>query len=129
VAKPFRLTAPRPFIPTEYSEQCVVFDWLKYCKLEGANLAFSSLNGVRLPIGLAVKAKKAGMKPGVPDIFVPVPRGIYHGLFVEMKREKNGRLSPEQVDWIAELEQQGYKVVIAYGAKEAIDAIKEYLDD
>ncbi len=132
--KKFRLTPPKPFIPTEHSEQCVVFEWLKFCKLDGAELAFSSLNGVRLPIGLAVKAKKAGMKPGVPDIFVPVPRRWYDGayqycgLFIEMKREKNGRLSQEQIDWRAALEGRGYRVVVAKGAQAAIDAIKEYLD-
>jgi hypothetical protein len=138
LAKKFRLTAQKPFIPDEYAEQCVVFEWLKYCKLDGADLAFSSLYGIRLPIGLAVKAKKAGMKSGVPDIFLPVPRTFfetkaghelwYHGLFIEMKREKGGVVSQAQKDWREALESRGYKVVVAKGAKEAIAAIKEYLD-
>jgi hypothetical protein len=135
VAKKFRLTPPKEFIPTEFSEQCVVFEWLKYCKLDGANLPFATLSGIRLPIGLAVKAKRAGMKADVWDIFVPVPKVSMDsgystcGLWVEMKRVKGGRLSDGQEDWGKEMESRGYKVVVAKGANEAIAAIKAYLDE
>ena len=128
MARKFRLTAPKPFIPTEYEDQCIVFDWLKYCRLDGADMAFASLGGIRLPIGLAVKAKRAGNKQGVPDILLDCGRQGFKGLRIELKREKGGVLSQEQQDWHFRLKQEGFMVVVAKGANEAIAAIKAYLD-
>jgi hypothetical protein len=128
MAKKFRLTAPKPYIPKEYDEQVTVFAWAKYCKLDGVDLMYATLNGVRLPIGLARKMKKAGLCAGPPDINVDVARGGFHGLRVEMKREKGGEVSDTQKEWHARLRSEGYRVVVAEGANEAIQAIKTYLD-
>ena len=35
------------------------------------------------------------MLSGVPDLFLPVPRNNFHGLYIEMKNEK-GRVSVSQ---------------------------------
>lgn len=32
------------------------------------------------------RLKSEGLKPGVPDLCLPVARGKYHGLYVELKR-------------------------------------------
>ena len=127
MAKAFRLTAPKPFIPKEYDEQVEVFNWLATCQLDGADMAFGSLGGIRLPIGLAVKAKKAGNKPGVTDILIDVARHGFHGFRGEMKREKGGVLSGDQESWHIRLREEGYYVCVARGAKAMIDEIKEYL--
>ena len=47
-----------------------------------------SLNGVKLSGTQAKIAKGQGMLSGVPDLFLPVPKNGYHGLFIEMKSEK-----------------------------------------
>lgn len=44
----------------------------------------------------ALDAVQALYEAGVPDIFLPAPRGGYAGLFIEMKRRKNGRVSIDQ---------------------------------
>ena len=137
MARPFKLTPPKPYIPKEYEDQVEVFNWLKTCTLDGADMAFSTLNGIRLSIGLARKAKRAGNKQGVPDILIDTPGGgrkscgcpLYHGLRVELKREKGGVVSDEQSDWHQNLRARGYKVVVAKGRYEAVAAIKEYLDE
>ena len=67
------------------------------------------------------------MKAGVPDIFLPVASGIYHGLFIEMKRAKGGTVSEAQNEWITRLIRQGYAVLVCHGADEAICMIREYL--
>ena len=128
MAKAFKLTPPKPYIPKEYEDQVEVFNWLATCPLEGADMAFSTLNGIRLSIGLARKAKRAGNKQGVPDILVDVARQGFHGLRIELKREKGGVVSDEQSDWHERLREEGYRVVVAKGRYEAIAAIKEYLD-
>ena len=67
------------------------------------------------------------MKPGVPDLCLPVARGGYHGLYIELKRAVGGILSDEQKWWIDELKSQGYAAIVCHGAEEAIRTIKEYL--
>lgn len=72
------------------------------------------------------RAKAEGVRAGIPDIFWPRPTGGYAGLYVEMKKPGVGRLSPEQRGVIAALREQGYKVVVAYGWREATQAVVEY---
>lgn len=117
-------------IPTELQEQIAVFNWVnlmtrKYPMLKYMN---ASLNGVRLTIGQATLAKKSGMVKGYPDIFLPVRNETYNGLFIELKRVKNGVVSPEQKDFISFLNSQGYLAVVCKGSQEAIEAIQTYLN-
>jgi hypothetical protein len=71
--------------------------------------------------------KREGQKAGVPDLCLPVPRGEYHGLYIEMKRQKKSSISPEQVQWIAALRGQGYRAEICLGAAAAWEVIQEYV--
>jgi hypothetical protein len=77
--------------------------------------------------------KAEGVKDGVPDIFFPVPRGGWHGLFIELKRPESngkraGKATPEQLKWIAGLQKQGYGAVVCVGWEEARDTIIQYLN-
>ena len=84
-------------------------------------------NGGNRNIVTARKLKAEGVKPGVPDVCLPVPRGDYHGLYVEMKRQKGGVVSPEQKAWLQALKGQGYRAEVCKGAAEAWDVIREYI--
>ena len=120
---------PTPVLPTEYSEQAALFRRAQLYVKQYPELRFlsGSLNGVRLSIGQAVKAKNAGMKKGYPDIFLPVPRGQYAGLFIELKKRKGGRIDPEQRVWQEFLLSQGYDHHFCRGADEAWERILGYL--
>ncbi len=115
---------------TEYEEQVIIFQFAEASKRKYPELflLYSTLNGVKLTIGQAVKAKKSGLKKGVPDLVLPVPAGEFHGLYIELKREKGGVVSPEQRMWLDMLNGCGYKAMVCRGATEAIDAICDYLD-
>jgi len=70
--------------------------------------------------GAALKA--SGVVAGIPDLFV-----AEWLLWVEMKRETGGVVSPVQRDWIAYLEGIGHKVIVGRGfddAKRQIETIK-----
>ena len=67
------------------------------------------------------------VKPGVPDIVLPVARGGYHGLYIELKRTVGGRVSEEQREWLGKLNAQGYYTAVCRGWEEAKDAIEGYL--
>ena len=75
----------------------------------------------------AAKLKAAGVAPGVPDLAFPVARGGYHGLYVEMKRSKGGRVTSLQREWIAKLRANGYKAEVCSGADAAMAVIERYL--
>ena len=113
---------------TEYQEQCALFEWADANQSTYPQLAnmFATLNGIRLPIGLAVKAKKQGNKKGVPDVFLDWPRYPYKGLRIEMKVGKNKR-TKEQVEWAQRLIECGYCVYVCYGWEEAREIILKYL--
>ena len=102
-------------------------DWVD-CALpqDTAESIFAIPNGGHRDIRTAVRLKREGVKAGVSDIFVAVPRGDYHGMFIEIKTEK-GRLSPAQTAFLARQARLGYSAVVAHGVREAIDAIAGYL--
>lgn len=72
--------------------------------------------------------KRQGVKAGVPDLCLPVARGGYHSLYIELKVGKN-TTSPKQKEWIAALRQQGNYVSVCYGWEEAKETIENYLDE
>jgi len=113
----------------EYDTQCAVFKWELTERVRHPELKFmfSTLNGVRLTVGGAVKAKKAGNKKGVLDIWLPVKRGKYSGLVIELKKEIGGVVSKEQKEWIAFLNEQGFMAVVCRGFVETVTEIKTYL--
>ena len=125
------------YLPTEYQEQVTVISW---CRGRAAitgdrrlELVHGDSSGVRVPIGCAVKMKRAGAIKGWPDLFLPVPcesqHGQYYccGLFIELKRRRGGVGSKEQKEIHELLREQGYKVEVAKGAEAAISVISEYL--
>ena len=119
-----KLTSP---LPTEHEEQVRVIKWCDACKDPRASLIYSHLNGLRAPLGAVVKAKAAGGRKGIPDLFLPVPSQGYHGLYIEMKRLKLGKISPEQKEWIDRLNGMGYRVEVCKGHEAAIAIIQNYL--
>ncbi len=68
------------------------------------------------------KLKAEGVKPGVPDLYIPA-----WNLWIEMKRVKGGRVSPEQKDWHEYLEFIGDTVIVGKGAEDASRKVLEFL--
>ena len=116
--------------PTEGEEQALLFSWaaMSLRKYPELRLLFHIPNGGKRGKAEAARFKAEGVKAGVPDLFLPVARGKYHGLFIELKRYKGGRLSEFQRSWLLRLELQGYRAEVAHGWKEAAEIIKNYLE-
>lgn len=85
-------------------------------------------NGGRRGKREAGRLKAQGVRPGVPDLLLPVPRGGRHGLWIEMKAPKGGRVSVEQKRWLESLAKQGYAACVCAGWESARDVILEYLN-
>ena len=119
----------------EYLEQVKLFEWARLYTSKHNCLKWlnSSQNGVRITNYMgAVRAKKAGMSKGFPDIFLPYPTQSYAGLFIELKRpiikgQSKPIVSKEQKEWLEYLNSVNYKAVVCYGANEAIQTICDYI--
>lgn len=84
------------------------------------------MNGVPLGKVAAIKAKAAGMLKGAHDIRLPVKRGDYVGLSVELK-VGNNKPTPEQIWYGEQITLQGWKVCYCWGYEEAKQEIINYL--
>lgn len=118
-------------VPTEAQEQTAVFNWAAVMVRRWPELRLLH----HIPNGGSRNAREAhnlrmqGVKAGIPDIFLPVARGGWHGLYIEMKRRKGGRLSDEQAAMLEALREQGYCAWVCKGANDAIELITEYLNN
>ena len=112
---------------TEEDEQAALFEYASYQRGLEWSLIFAIPNGGFRKIQTGIRLKRTGLKPGVPDIFLPAARGKYNGMFIEMKSEK-GIVRKNQKEWHAALKAQGYKVEICRGCDQAVKVIQEYLE-
>ncbi len=112
---------------SEHQDQKALIDWTE---LKGFpyNLIFAIPNGGLRRKAVAGKLKAEGVKAGVPDLFLPVPRKGFHGLFIELKIGKN-KPTKLQLEKFEELTNQGYLVVLCYGWQSAMEAIENYLTE
>lgn len=112
----------------EADQQRKLFQWTTFIRVKypEIDLMFHIPNGGSRNKLEAANLKKQGVKAGVPDLFLPVSRGGYHGLFVELKYGKN-KPTEKQTKWLTNLNEQGYAVAVCYGCDEASEKILKYL--
>ena len=113
---------------TEAQEQRFLFQWAGLAEQQYPELKLLHHipNGGKRDVRTAANLKKEGVKAGVPDIVLPVPRGAYHGLYIELKVGRN-KTSLKQKEWISMLKEQGYFVEVCYGWIAAKEVIENYL--
>lgn len=117
--------------PSEEVEQTCLFRWAAYSSgaMPELRLLHAIPNGGLRSKNEAARMKAAGVKAGVPDMLLPVARHGCHGLYIELKRQQGGRVSPEQLAWMGELARQGYACAVCRGWEMAKDAIVKYLQE
>ena len=108
---------------TEDDEQIAFVEYLQWMKIPHFHIANGGFRNARE----AARLKRAGVCAGVPDLFLPVPSGGRHGLFIEMKRVKGGIVSPNQKIWLRDLDLWGYGAQVTAGCERAIEALESYL--
>lgn len=114
---------------SEATEQENVIQWCQYHERQYPELRciFHVPNGGSRNKLEATSLKRQGVKAGVPDLILASPKGVYHGMFIEMKFGKN-KVQKSQKEWIEKLSEQGYYTVVCYGAEAAVRQIEEYVN-
>lgn len=116
-------------IDNEAGAQETLFSWAEYqrAKYPELELLYHIPNGGKRDARTAVNLKRQGVKAGVPDLHLPVSRGSYHGLYIELKVGKN-KTTQLQDKWLSELNKQGYLAIVCYGWQEAAQQLINYLE-
>ena len=109
---------------SEADEQTMIFRWAAY--FPELRWMYAVPNGGKRGSREAANLKRQGTKAGVSDIALPLPKGKYHGLFLELKVGKN-KPSELQKEFLKYAKEKGYATFVCYGHKEAIEVITEYL--
>lgn len=121
-------------------EESLQLEVCRYISLQYKDVMFISdvASGVKLNTGQAVRASKMRSSRGWPDLFIPEPRGLCYGLFIELKTIekspylKDGRTLKsdphilEQAEMIEKLNKRGYYARFAVGFDQAKHIIDKY---
>jgi len=104
-------------VASEDQEQMLFVQWFR--RQYPSIRIFAVPNGGHRHPAVAAKLKATGTVAGVPDLFIPA-----WSAWVEMKREKGGKLSDVQKEWIAYLESIGHWVIVGHGFEDAREKIQ-----
>lgn len=115
-------------VPTEEAEQRSLMQWVAYSRgscPELIKLYHIPNEGKRTQLQGA-RLKATGLRPGIPDLCLPVSRGGYHGLYIELKRARGSYPTPEQISWLETLDGEGYAACWCQGWEEAASVLLDY---
>lgn len=128
-AKPRRKKAA-PSCPLEHDEQKALIKdvdgaWGKLLGIDRQLVAVPN----SAPKGRTAAAyfRAEGLRPGYPDLLLDVPVGRYHGLRLELKRQRGGRIEPDEAKWHEILRARGFAVAVPCGCDAAKVIIERYL--
>lgn len=88
---------------------------------------FAVPNAGKRSIPLALWLKAEGLRAGVPDLMLLIKSSGFSGLIIEMKDGKK-KPSDEQRAYLDFFATQGFKSVVCYSARHAVETIREYLN-
>ena len=93
-----------------------------------------SLNGIWIPEskykwGIIKKLQAAGCFPvGYPDVFWPLYRKPYSGLYIELKRDRESKIGPDQVKWQNWLTIQRFFATVSWSENDTKDILMRYFN-
>ena len=120
----------------EDDEQRALITWAKLIPIL-RDLLYANANGGKRGKIEAARLIGLGVMKGVLDLTLPVGRGGYFGLYIEMKkpryrfrsdREAEKAVSSDQISFSERVTKQHYLCKVCYGWLEAKEVLEEYLN-
>ncbi len=114
---------------SESVEQQALFRWAAFAagKYPELRLLYHIPNEGKRSASQGARMRAEGLRAGVPDICLPVPRGGYSALYIELKAGRN-KPTDDQLAWLAALDAAGNKTAVCWGWQAASKAVKAYLE-
>ena len=118
-------------MPNHYEDQESIALWQR-AQLDPVlrDYLFHIPNGGKRNKREAARFKRMGTRKGVHDYRLPLARGVYHSLWVELKPDVKGyypSVSKEQLDWRKKMRDQGNAAFIVKGWERSIEIMLLYL--
>jgi hypothetical protein len=124
--RPTVVVAPKP---SEHEIQVAFFEWWEVFAPTvrvDPRLCFAIPNGGHRFKAVAGKLKAEGVKAGVSDVFLMVPKGEFHGMILEFKAH-DGRVSEPQEEFLLATRREGYNALVAWSLDDAMRFVRTYL--
>lgn len=100
---------------------------LQYPDAISFHVSNEGISGSRAKQGAyGTKQKRMGVLSGVSDVIILEPKGIYHGLMIELKSKK-GRISDSQKLFLSRCDSKNYKTHVCRSIDEVVLAVDEYM--
>lgn len=114
--------ANKILVPSEAQEQKALCQWLDKQNIRYFATAMGVWFGKPNPAYIN-SLKQRGFKNGVPDLVLLFDNGVT--AFIELKKQKGGKVSEAQKQWIGWLQAHEFPAKVCNGAREAIKFIIE----
>ena len=113
---------------SEHVIQSQVFRWaeLQSGVHPELRLLFAIPNSGKRSYALASYMRAEGLRAGFPDMCLPLGRGGFNALYLELKAE-GGKVSDRQREWHEALRKRGNCVEVCRGFEATIDILSRYL--
>ena len=103
---------------------CVNYFRLRYPK----GLIYAIPNGGQRNVIVAAKLKAEGVLSGVPDLHIPIAQKGFHGLYIELKNGKAGKVSDNQLTIMEKLQSEGYRCEVCRSFDEFRNVVDNYFN-
>ena len=90
-------------------------------------LSVAARSDKKLPFKILNKMKKMGVKKWMPDFFLMLPKGEFHGLWLEIKSPTVKKLPVAQKDFLEAAKAQGYYANWSNDLNKSIHCLNAYL--
>ena len=112
-----------------YSDKDYADEWYAAFAIPALKWVHAIPNGGERNIAVASRLKAEGVKSGVADVFVPVAVQPWHGLYLEFKKRKGGRVRDSQSDFSRDIERVNcYKYFLVREWREGVELVKRYFN-
>ena len=119
---------------SEHAHQAALIQWAALAERTWPELRllYAIPNGGQRSKATAGKLKAEGVRAGIPDLCLPVPRGGFGACYIELKAPATadaqpGKLTKTQRDMLLALKEAGNSAHCCVGWEDARDVLQAYL--
>ena len=99
-----------------------------YAQCTRQSLSGLNFGGSAKAARMVNQIKSTGTVEGESDLFFAVPANGFHGLFIELKADKNTKIQPGQLEYLDRMAELGYAAILCIGLEVAWESLTAYME-